>query len=284
MDCSFTILESRNQAPLESDMFHRWELPDGQIWTEFHREMNGYLLRFPDIADFQISKDGKVIIAWPALGIPQSTTEHLYLNQVYPLALSRQGKMVFHASAIEIASDCVAFIGHSGIGKSTLAASFATNGFRFLTDDGLRIDKDSGHYWVKPSNPSIRLWEDSEVALSVTGNVAPPLHFTSKSRYHASEIIAFCDQPRLLKRVYFLSDEECQSPQIDAVQSSQALIELVKHSFLIDINEKNMLAEHFNELAQLVDQSIFYRLRYPRDYEQLTAVREMIIQHTTGNT
>jgi hypothetical protein len=59
----------------------------------------------------------------------------------------------------------VAFLGESGRGKSTLAASFATEGTRFLTDDGLLLEWVGGHCMIVPSHPSIRLWEDSQEAL-----------------------------------------------------------------------------------------------------------------------
>ena len=79
--------------------------------------------------------------------------------------LGKQGKLVFHASAIETGSGALVFMGISGRGKSTLAASFATNGFRFLTDDGLTVEEGNSRYQVQPSHPSIRLWQDSQEAL-----------------------------------------------------------------------------------------------------------------------
>jgi hypothetical protein len=113
-------------------------LPDGALWAQFYRADTGYLLRFPGLADF--ASTGLEVTAWPAPGISGQTVEHLYLNQVLPLALSMQGKLVFHASAVEIGDGAIAFMGESGKGKSTLAASFATSGYRFLTDDGLIVE------------------------------------------------------------------------------------------------------------------------------------------------
>jgi hypothetical protein len=39
-----------------------------------------------------------------------------------------------------------------------LAASFATEGTRFLTDDGLLLEWVDGRCMIVPSHPSIRLW------------------------------------------------------------------------------------------------------------------------------
>lgn len=267
----------QKQAP-----FHEWVFPDGTLWTQFYRTGAGYLLRFPALADFEISADGRAVCCWPAPRIPENTVEHLYLNQVLPLARSRQGKLVFHASAVEINGAAVTFMGASGKGKSSLAASFATSGYRFLTDDGLMVEARDGSYQVMPSHPSIRLWQDSEAALIAPGTpAAPGLQFTSKSRFLAGDRIAFCDSPRPLRRVYFLGDGGAPGLRFERMKPAEALIELVKHSFLLDIEERVMLAAHFDELSGLASLPIYTRLDYPRRYEDLAAVRQAIIQHTT---
>lgn len=260
--------------------FHEWVFPDGTLWAQFYRTGAGYLLRFPGLADFEISADGCSISCWPATGISEHTVQHLYLNQVRPLALSKQGHLILHASAVEIADVAIAFIGESGRGKSTLAASFATSGFRFLTDDGLVVEAWGDGYEVRPSHPSIRLWLDSEAALIAPNTpTAPALEFTSKSRFLAGDRIAFCESPRPLRRVYFLGDGSAPTLSFEHMKPADALIELVKHSFLLDIEEREMLAAHFDELSRLASLPIFYRLDYPRRYEDLAAVREAIIEH-----
>ena len=211
------------------------------------------------------------------------TVDHLYLNQVLPLVLSKQGEFVFHASAIETGSGALVFMGESGRGKSTLAASFATHGLRFLTDDGLLVEEVNGGYGVLPSHPSIRLWEDSQDALVAEEvPIAPPVQYTPKARFLASEDMAFCGEARPLQRVYFLGDGTRRPDRVPVYKiAGEALMELVKHSFLLDIEEQALLAQHFDRLARLVSRPMFYRLDYPRRYEALTLVRQAIIDHAT---
>jgi hypothetical protein len=277
---NFELMESRPQAQPNAPLFHKWEGEDAAFWTRFYRMANGYLLRFSELADFELSADARNVRCWAVPGITMDTVQHLYLNQVLPLALSLLGKFVLHASAVEIGDGAVAFVGESGRGKSTLAASFATNGYRFLTDDGLVLERDGGECRVMPSHPSIRLWEDSEEALICPdAPVAPAVQFTSKSRFFAGKDIAFCEQPRRLRRVFFLGDGEQTRPVFERMSSGVALIELVKHSFLLDIEEQQMLASHFDELTDLLKRSIIYRLDYPRNYDDLARVREAIVDH-----
>jgi hypothetical protein len=276
----FHLDEARPQAPLASAMFHEWIFPDGTPWTRFHRDDADYLLRFVDLADFHVSSDGSAVRCWPAPDVSEESVRFLFANQVMPLALSRQGTLVFHASAVEIDQQAVAFMGASGRGKSTLAASFATSGFRFLTDDGLVVESAEGQWRIAPSHPSIRLWEDSQDALlGQAAPTAPPVQYTSKPRFLAGSEIVFCDQPRVLHRVYFLGMETHRQPVFERLKPSDALIELLKHSFLLDIEERQMLAAHFDELSSMVNQPIYYRLDYPRYFADLAEVRQAIIEH-----
>ena len=281
VEIDFEIELIRPQLQLSAVLFHESSLPDGTPWIRFHRSSAVYILRFPGLADFQMSLDGSEVRCWPVSGLSDETIQHLYLNQVVPLALSKQGNLVFHASAVEVGGEGIAFIGESGRGKSTLAASFATCGFRFLTDDGLLVDSVDGEFRIMPSHPSIRLWEDSQHALVGKGAaMAPPVEFTSKGRFLAGDRIAFCEQPRRLRRVYFLGDGAQQGVVFERMKPGEALIELVKHSFLLDVEERAMLAAHFDDLAHLVSRPIYYRLDYPRRYDCLARVRQSIVEHT----
>ena len=272
------IAEVRSQAPPPGQAFHQWVFPGGELWAAFFRTRLGYLLRFPNLADYVVSADGCDVRCHPVPRVSEETVRHLYLNQVLPLALSRLGKLVFHASAVELGGEAVVFVGESGRGKSTLAASFATSGSPFLTDDGLVVEERGTGYQALPSHASIRLWEDSQQALvHPTTPVADPVPFTSKARFLAGETIAFCDKPRPLHRVYFLGDGTSPRVSFAPVGASEALIELVKHSFLLDTQESELIATHFDQLTRLVRQRIYRRLDYPRRFEDLGDVRRAIL-------
>jgi hypothetical protein len=278
---SLRIEGSRLQAQTANSPFAQWIFPDGTHWADFYREGREYLIRFYRLADFMVSPDGWAVLCWPAPNITEETVQHLYLNQVLPLALSRQGKLVLHAGAVEIGDRALAFAGASGRGKSTLTASFARNGFRFLSDDGLMLTK-VGHDWnIAPSHPSIRLWQDSEDALMPESAIkAAPLQFTSKSRFLAGgDNIILCDEARPLHRMYFLGSGDPDEPQFHALNPAEALLHLVRNSFLLDVTERETLAAHFDELCALTEMRIWYRLDYPRRFNDLPRVRQAILEH-----
>jgi hypothetical protein len=273
----------RAQRPIVAEAFHEWTSPDGAAWLSFFRIGGDYLLRFPGLADFVVSACGSNATAYPVPGVSAQAVEHLCLNEVLPLAMSRQWKLVLHASAVEIEDFAVAFIGNSGRGKSTLAASFSGSGHRFLTDDGLLVDTGDEAHVVQPSHPFIGLWEDSRKALIPGFTPSPPLADDApKSRLAASKGLAFCDVARPLRCAYFLGEGRTDAVTIAPVSGRDAMVEITRHSFLLDIEEREMLAHHFRRIAELVDVPMFFRLDYPRRYEILPEVREKVIRHALG--
>ena len=284
MNVSLRTYSARQQTQLAVEPFKTSSCPDGSQWAHFYRLDSGYLIRFPQRADFEVRADGTAACVWPVPGVSLGTIEHLHLNQVVPLALSRQGRLMLHASAVEIGCCGVAFIGESGRGKSTLATSFATSGSRFLTDDGLQLQRVNGQHQIQPSHPSLRLWQDSQDALvSSNAALAASVDYSSKVRMLAGGDIAYCDEPRPLRRIFYLGQGTSDEPTIEPMRPLTAMIELARSSFLLDVEEQQMLTLHFGDISRLAELPIHFRLDYPRRYECLTAVRDAIIQHVTDN-
>jgi len=272
---------SKRQSPLESAPFQTWAHPDGTIWALFYHNPDGYIVRFPRLADFAIAEHSQRITIYPAPGVAAPTIDHLYLNQVLPLAASRQPRLVLHGSAVELGEAAVAFLGGSGLGKSTLTASFAANGYRFLTDDGLQLECAGDRHTARPSHPSIRLWDDSRSMLIPDSvDTAATLDYTSKARLLADGHVGFCDAPRRLAHVYLLADAGTDSITISPAAGREAIIETVRHSFILDVAGRETLTRHFGMVRELVQRVQFSRLAYPRRYARLAAVREAVIAHT----
>lgn len=273
----FRTVPARAQKALTGEPRQAWVLSDGECWMRSYRTGAGYLVRFPGLADFELSGAALAVTCRPAPGATRATCEHLYLNQVRPLVLSRTGKLVFHASAVEVGGAAAAFLGESGRGKSTLAASFAAGGHRFLADDGLVVKAAGAGFAALPGHPSLRLWEDSRRALlSAAGEAAPSVQYTDKARLLAGGNLRFCAQPRPLRRAYFLGDAKVARVRVERMGAAEAMIAWVKNSFLLDPREPAALAAHFDKVAELARTVPCFRLDYPRRFKALARVRRAI--------
>jgi hypothetical protein len=281
MPVTYSLLACRTQQAIEAKAFHHWLMPDASVWASFHRLSSSYLIRFPGLADFEVSAEGLYVAGYPATGVSNETVNHLHLNQVLPLALSRQMQLVLHGSAVEIGEVAVAFLGRSGSGKSTLAASFAANGMCFITDDGLLLSRTgNGGYLVQPSHPSIRLWDDSRHAvLPAWTSMAPAVDYTPKLRMLAGANVPFCPLPRPLAKVYILGSSMTEEICISAVGGRDAVIATVQNCFLLDVDERAVLEHHYQQLLALAERVRFFRLEYPRRFDRLDDVRSAIVSH-----
>ncbi len=276
---AFRIAQAGAQEELSVAPYQEWVLPGGERWLRFFRTETGYLLRFPDLADFELSGAAPAITCRPAPDTTRDTCEHLYLNQVLPLMLSRAGKLVFHASAVEVSGAAAAFLAESGRGKSTLAASFATGGHRFLADDGLVVEAAGTGFTALPSHPSLRLWEDSRQALVAGAAAAPPVQYTEKARLLSGGELRHCARPRPLRRAYFLGHGRTSAVRIERMGAAEAMMAWVGNSFLLEPKEPAVLAAHFGKVAELANTVPCYRLDYPRRFAELARVRRAVERH-----
>lgn len=255
--------------------------PDGVIWAEHYIVNQRDCIRFPDLAEFYISLDKSSVDAVPLFGTSEASLHQLWQGLVLPVLYAAHGNTVLHGSAIKVAARTACFLGRSGMGKSTLASSFAMAGYPFLTDDGLILERVDGHgYAVHPSSAAVRLWRDSEEAvLPKHIEVAPPVQFTTKSRFVAGDELPHCDEISELGVIYVLARDGASEPIITPLKANEAMIEFTKNSFILDVRAESALRGHFDRMATLACEVRSFRLDYPRDYDQLPTVRQAVLDH-----
>ena len=279
---NYKLLPTSPLPLLETAPFKVWTIPDGTPCVEFYRTSSGFLMRFPDIADYRLPADGEEITCSPCPGIPDATLEHLYHNQVRPLALSERGRFTFHASAVTMEDGAIAFLAESGGGKSTLATAFARNGQPFLTDDALLLEEGGGRMYAQPGLPSVRLWEDSERALIREG--APrteSVHYTTKTRFVSGPEMDFCQSPRELNAAYFLGPGNAIKIEIRPINATAAIALWLQHAYILDAESRDKMRTHFIGVADIVNVVPTFALDYPRRYKNLPGVCDAVRNHVS---
>ena len=170
----------------EAEWFHSWQGVNGDEVMACGRHGEKYLLRITGLACFTIDFNAQKISVLAENECPKYTLAHLLIDQVIPRVLGHMGRVVLHASAVELSDgQAVAFTGVSGQGKSTLATAFFSAGSRLLSDDCLLLENHEGTVYVMASYPSLRLWADSEQAVVEEDKVkdarySEMAHYTNK--------------------------------------------------------------------------------------------------------
>lgn len=264
--------------------FHHWRVGRGAPWVSFARIDAGYLLRFPDLAEFIVSRDGGAVRVRPRRGVPDDTLQHLLVDQVLPLALARRGRLVLHASAVHLPdAGVVAFAGSTGRGKSTLAAALASRRGRILADDCAAIEWIDGRPHVHPAYPGLRLWPDTHARTMRHAAGARVAHYTRKRRVDGS-VLRFHAQPGPLRALFLLGSRTTSGPAI-AVRRSRAsarLMELVKYAYVLDVEDRHELSRVFDGLATLATTVPILTLRVRHGLARLPDAAQAIASHVAA--
>jgi hypothetical protein len=129
----------------------------------------GTLLAVAKVGRYLI-QEGRRILIEPAPGASERNVRLFLLGSAIGALLHQRGLLPLHANAIDIGGRAVAFSGHSGAGKSTIAAWFHDRGHPILADDVCVIGFDeSGRALAYPGIPRLRLWRE---ALEASGRDA----------------------------------------------------------------------------------------------------------------
>ena len=164
-ESDYTFMAHTQENPPSCNWLHHYTQADMTPWLSLAGEDTNYHLRFPELAHFHVSAQAKAIQCYPMPGTPLTTITHLFLDIVLPLILSRQAGLVLHGGAVLIAGQMIAFLGETGQGKSTIAASLGQQGFPVVTDDCLVVEEREGQFFGNPLYPSLRLWPEAISAL-----------------------------------------------------------------------------------------------------------------------
>ncbi len=291
VDVRVELFGRRLPCPPSAQWFMNWRPPSGDLWLSVAKIAGGYLLRFPDLADFTVDRAGRKIVCRPEPDTPSDTLRHLLLDQVVPLVLTLHGCHALHATSVKTQQGVCAFIGPTGVGKSTLAASFLFAGYPVLSDDCLVIQADDSGIVATPAYPGLRLWDDSLDAICEHHQLSIPVaHYTDKRRPVLGQYLAsFPTAPHPLTRIYSLvrRDEAdraaASAPCIERLSRRDAFVELLASSHRLDTTDHAVLVRQFDFFERVVAEIPVCRLHLLTDFAALSASREAVLADLTNN-
>lgn len=245
-----------------------------------------------------------ITIDWQAGG---TDATHYFQTLALSLWLELQNVPCIHANAMVINNKCVAFIGPSGMGKSTLSSYVQQRGEKWLTDDMLALHQSDNkqNYVVYPSWPKARMWPDSVQAVAkqnvktlarvherfdkvelnlpkLEAHTAFNLDAIYVLNRNGAELASLQNNPRLVAlgsaktRSAYLTNS-VSGNGISKVGSSMALLALLQNSMLGNAYSRLGL-EHtrLSQLGALVNALPIKQIHYNNGYQSLIDVYELI--------
>jgi len=233
-----------------------------QIGLRFQASPGELLLVVDGVARYLV-RNGRGIIIDRMDGVSDSDIRIFLLGSAFGALMHQRGLLALHASAIGVNDGCVAFLGYSGMGKSTLATAFGRKGYSILTDDVCAVGFDAEQVpTAVPGYPQTKLWLDSlkkfEMDPEPLRKISPSLE---KRALPMSE--AFSGKPLPLRRIYVLTHAEDEL-SIEPIWGPEKFIELRKHTYRPSFLEGlGVRVPHFQQLSVLAAQLPLVRVMRP---------------------
>ncbi|MBA3366509.1 MAG: hypothetical protein H0U03_12140 [Actinobacteria bacterium] len=253
--------------------------PDGAANRVRHRSTVDETRLFLESVGRLLVRRGKEIVVDAARAAAPGTVRAFVLGPGIATLLAQRGRLVLHASAVEIEDRAIALLGGSGWGKSTTAAALNARGYALVADDVLALDLDSRPVQAFPGFPQLKLWREAAAYLR-----APAEEWT---RYNplldkgfqppASGVAV---RPLALAAACIL--DEGEEVEVEALSPRDAAIEFVRHSWAAGILRTTAPREHFANCSTLARNVPLFRLRRPQVLERLADVLEMIESQMAG--
>ncbi len=219
-------------------------------------------------------RDGREITVEPAPGVEEEVLRLYVLGPAMAMLLHQRGLLVLHASAVEMGGGGVAFLGGPGWGKSTTAAALHARGHALVADDVIALDPDgAGPPTLASGFPQLKLAPDVARSVGEAPEGLARLHPRHQKRGHRN-IRPFRTEPLPLRRLYVL--EEGPAIELEPVSPQEAVVELVRHSYLVRLLAAEETEVHFVQCANLVKAVSVRRLRRPRHLEGLAALARSV--------
>jgi len=235
------------------------------------------LINISGVAKYLVTK-GEQVIVDPDHKASDQEVRLFLLGSTMGAILHQRGYLAIHGNGIVINGECIIFAGHSGKGKSTLAAAFAQKGFQLLCDDLCAIKiTDKGEAFVQPGFPHIKLWPESLKQLK-----EQPTNLTrvrpDEDKYIVPMDTKYCEQAVPLKKIYTLHFHDKDSIDFQKLNALDTLLALNNYTYKQRMLKTiNPTKEHYALYMKLAKTTLVSRVFRPKNITILNTLIDAIL-------
>lgn len=242
-----------------------------RLWLELNHGPNMFVVKdrfvmfqIPDVATFSI-QEGKRITVSPFKGAEEDVLRLYILGTCIGVLMMQRKIYPLHGSAVAIDGKAYAFIGDSGVGKSTLASAFLSRGYHLVSDDVIAVSLSAhdNRPVVTPSYPQQKLWQESLNEFGMETSAYRSI-FGRETKYCIPVSSQYFTEPLPLAGVFELIKKEEKGIEVQQIRGLEILHTLFSHTYRnLLISPLGLMDWHFNISAKIAHQIEAYRIHRP---------------------
>lgn len=234
---------------------------DGSFFYSCARTGSRTVLRYPGLGEFVGDASLTEVTAHPHRGQNPGLLGVLAAGALLAVHLTLHRRLVLHASAVTVGGQALAFVGASGMGKSTLAAALCALGHGLVADDVLRVEVIDRAARVYPGSTESRL----RIAARELADGARPdaVRFTADGRLSLRPAYLASAPLPLAACVVPLPSKAAVELSVRRLSAGTALRSLMRFPRVIGWREPVTQASGFQALADVVQSVPVYEAVIP---------------------
>jgi hypothetical protein len=238
-----------------------------EAWYTFARCGEVVVGRFYGLADFEIATTGEDGRNWRvtfyrAPATPIGLISILITGSIIAYLLSATGRLVLHASAVEVNGEALAFIGQSGQGKTTMATLLCAEGHALVSDDLLPVDIRGDQVMCVPAGRELRVREKVE-ALLERFDPLTSRYRTVDERHAVRARTTTADELPILSVVIPWPDREAGQVTAQRLTPGEAVMTLAQYQRIEGWTSPVLLRAQFGAISAVVRSVPVLAMRVP---------------------
>ena len=257
-----------------------FKLPDGRGYSVTTTTSGGYLICFSSIGEFWIRADGELVRIHTRADLDPGLVALFLVGNVIACVLLLAGEPVLHASAVQIGDCALAFVGASGMGKSTLAALLCANGARLITDDLLRLLPDGSDFRCFAGTGQLRLRQGAAL---VAENFPATMRATTPDDRIAVSMEENRSMPRLAAVIIPRVSRESDTLSLRKLDRSASLFHLMAFPRLTGLQQRAQFQRQMDLFGRIAMSVPMFEAEIPWSQplptELAAELIQMVVQH-----
>jgi len=228
--------------------------------VKYQATKNEFLIDVDNVAKYYIKNGCEIIVETNKDKIDKEVRLFL-LGSVFGALFLQRGLIPIHGSAIKFGNSACIFSGVSGVGKSSLAASFIKKGFSFLADDISVIDN---NMHVVPGFPNIKLWKDVLDKLDISDENLNEIRPEIK-KYHLPVETFFSKEPLPIDTFFIINPKNTPGYEYEELTGLQKFNAVKNNTYRYRfVGGLETQLDHFQVLNKLIPIIKVYRISRPQ--------------------